>query len=668
MQKNPIKMPGSIMSKNDLLIHLARMRAQYDEWKKRHPHQQSEQMINAFLLLKSKFKELDIPFPSKNLHLDNDAATFQNMISTPPASTTFGEPFAPVRGSGNVEGSPITLKDFEPYFKDFIIASPVTWAVGGICERGSTRGDFDILHMLPSSEEISRIIDFRIFRMLPSRLADRLHSLWEDRGAHSPFTTSFPLYRLRFERIPDAELMPMAENGILHRSLSPQQSGEVSTSSALPDTFSDIKLRTLHSKHQLETAEKALKNDKITPGEFWLMSKPVRAYYPGKHQSLTLFLDIYDKFYSYPSLSSKKFDGEHLSIHKIGDQVVIFSEDGSLLKKLNNLRSRIRSLPPHTLVIECELENWNYETGQHYPRETVNTNSDNDHYTANVFDCLYFKGKIPASLYEEIIFFQTHGKREWKAKYLSDWHQRVTSEEDYTEIDMDVHKLPCAVRYKFLELLGIKQETILAPSGKDRLNVVTHLADYNRRGLLARTYGLRELPGSEGNVVSDASRSYRLTSGKRPYQMLKFHNSSLFTAIVLSTKETKAGKGTVNVEWGLLPGSIPCKKSILRQLNSLTVASGGKSFSVKGDSVGPPGSSITIETETFNLIFDKKTGTFDFSAWAPRCLGKTVNEPDTIHSVETRAFNDFCFQLKVIDVNGRVDYLPGKSGEEFPSK
>jgi len=409
-------------------------------------------------------------------------------------------------------------------------------------------------------------------------------------------------------------------------------------------------------------------NDKITPGEFWLMVKPVRGYYPGMHQTVDLFLDIYEKHYGFPALSSKKYDGEHLSLHKIEDKIVIYSEEGSLLGELNNLRSRLRELPAETIVLECELEHWNYKKGQHYPRESVNTHVKDDHYTANVFDCVYFKGKIPAKLYEEIQCFEHEGPQAWKDRYLKNWEQKAPPGQASTRVDLDLHKLPCAIRFKFIQLLDIEQRTVFVPQEKYRLNIVQHFADYDRAGLKARTEMLRELSGSEGSVVSNASRAYTLTAGRRPYQMLKFHNSSLFTAIVLDTKETKAGKGTVNVKWALFPGNLPMKEDILRKVDHQTVASGGTSFSVQGEKVGPRGSSVSIETETFNLIHDEKTVTFNFSAWSPRCFGRIDKNADSVQSVEDRAFKDHCLQVKVIDKEGKIHYLPGKSGEEWQSK
>jgi hypothetical protein len=259
-----------------------------------------------------------------------------------------------------------------------------------------TKNDVDILISIPSEEEFKRIIEFRISRMLPGEIQGRLHLLTEEKGGLSPFTSYLALYRLVMERIPDAEIVKMGE-GL--------------------DLEAEIRLRTKDVKKQKKEAEKALKSNRITPGEFHLMTKPVRGYYPGKAQTLNLFLDIYDEHYEYPSLSSKKFDGEHLLISKLENDIIIHSEDGKVIEWLSNLKNEVKTLNPEICVLEAELENWDYAKKQHYPRETVTTSVTEDNYTANIFDILYYKGEIPDELFEEIEIFDKD-KEEWKKKYL----------------------------------------------------------------------------------------------------------------------------------------------------------------------------------------------------------------------------------------------------------
>jgi len=226
------------------------------------------------------------------------------------------------------------------------------------------------------------------------------------------------------------------------------------------------------------------------------------------------------------------------------------------------------------------------------------------------------------------------------------------------EVDLDLHKFPAAIRYKFLELLGIKQKTVKAPDKKYRLNLVEHFRDDNREDLKKRTEWLRKLPASEGNVVSDASRSYQLTSGRRPFQLLKFHNSTCFVAYVLEPVETTV-KGVYNLKWAVPVGSKRVDREVL--ISGERCVYGGKTFAVKG--YYAKGTKIEIECETFNLIFDEDDETYRVSSWAPRFIEKTERKPMTIDEIVEQAAKDFCLQLKVIR-NGKIFYLPGKSGEE----
>ena len=617
-----------------------KLRQEYESWKKDNPGLQNEGLINRFIILRN---QVGTRFKPADSLLDIDAASFLKMAE--PAG------YAPVRHSGQVQGDPVRLDEILPYFKDFVIAHPVTWVVGGIVthpEEGS-ENDVDLLQMFPDLDEIQRVVNFRIYRMLPPNLADRVHGLWENRGARSPFTDFLPLYRLKMERIPEAEIVHMAEGKFTG------------------------KVRAKSSDLIRQQAAKAWQEDKITPGEFYLSTKPVRGYYPGKPQTMDLFLNIWDEFYKYPGLSSKKMDGEHLIIHKIKDKVVIYSEDGTELPKLPNLKKAVASLPPEVLVFECETEHWDYEKGQHLPRESVDTGVDFDLFTSSVFDCLYFKGLVPTSLIKEVELFQRDPEA-WKKQALADeshfstefWKGwKYESSPDSMMFDDDIHKLPCALRFKFMEVAGIQQCTNLPPKAEFRLNLIAHFRDDDRKALRKRTEFLRALPGSEGNVVSRWDSPYILASDRRPYQMLKFHNSTQFHAIVIGSKETKT-KGVFNLLYGLLAGGRPIQEQDIRIIAGQKVCYVGKSFAT---TLHPArGSCIIVECETLNVTFDLRSASFNCTAWAPRVMGLWDRDPDTIQSAEDRALKDHCFQGKVIDVEGNTFYLEGHSGEELPSK
>ena len=230
-------------------------------------------------------------------------------------------------------------------------------------------------------------------------------------------------------------------------------------------------------------------------------------------------------------------------------------------------------------------------------------------------------------------------------------------------INLDLHNYPAVIRYKFLELLGIKQKTVDVPKKERRLNLVEHFKDSNRAELKKRTNWLKQKVGSEGNVVYAAARSYKLMSGARPYMSLKFHSSSQFIAVVIEAVETKT-EGVFNLKWGILAGDRKTKEENLRQIDGKEVVYGGKTFAVKKEEMGKGrGEHIIIECETFNTIYDQRNETWDISAWAPRMLGLTDKLIDSIDSAEKRAIADFCFQAKIIDQEGKTRYLK----EDTPS-
>jgi len=232
-------------------------------------------------------------------------------------------------------------------------------------------------------------------------------------------------------------------------------------------------------------------------------------------------------------------------------------------------------------------------------------------------------------------------------------------------IDLDLHEYPAAIRFKFLGLLGIKQKTTEVPKADLRLNLVEHFEDKDREELKKRTEWLEVQIGSEGNVVSAAARSYQLTSGKRPYQMLKYHVSTTFTAIVLDAIETKT-KGVYNLEWAILAGNRPIREKDARIIGGKKAIFGGKTFATTKHPTR--GSGILIECETFNVTYRQKEKAFDVSAWAPRFMGTTDKSPQTIDQIEAQAIRDRVFQAKIVDEQRKIHYLPGKSGEEIASK
>jgi len=265
----------------DLMTKVRELRKKYQEWKQKHPEQESEEMINELLLLKEKLAERGMRLPKQDTPLDLDAEAFGKRVKFMPFVPEPGKvfkftdsPYAPVHPSGDVQGSPISLSDFESHFRNFLAASPVIWAVGGIVEHDSTVNDCDILCSFPTEEEMQRIVDFRLFRMLPENIAHRASFLHERRGSTSPFTDCLPLYRLKLERIPDAEIIRMSESEL---------------------SFAEITLRAKGAAKQEREANISMREDRVELGRYFKAMKPYKIAPPGERQSVEAFLDAIKK-------------------------------------------------------------------------------------------------------------------------------------------------------------------------------------------------------------------------------------------------------------------------------------------------------------------------------------------------------------------------------------
>jgi len=697
----------------ELRADIEKLRKDYTEWKSEHPDQQNEQVINKFLLIKAELKKRKKPLGSKDTDLDIEAKMLSEIakiktIPIIPTEHTFGdntfggdafsifgsldrphkckycdEPatlaiiwaegrafipvcekhkvkaiyqvekvnhdevevirklptkvvvtqaaekgvvekevvekdYAPVGSSGKELGTKIQLKDIEPHLKSFAISDPVSWIVGGlITHPEGTKNDVDILVSLPTEKELQRIIEFRLYRMLPEKLQKRIQLLMEEKGGLSPFTDYLPLYRLVMERIPDAKIVKMEElesNGL---ESDESEDGKL-------DINAEIKLRTKGTEKQQAEANKAAKEDKITFGEFFKPQKPKRGFFPGQAQTLDSFLSIW-KDEQFPVYSSRKADGMNTEWHISRDgKVIVYTEDGvdETSSFPQSIEEAKKLSPGHDLILLAEAEWW--EDGQHYPREVANgnihkTEPNEAGIIINVYDMVYF--------------------------------------------DNDIHGKPFGDRWELLEKVNFPQKTEF-PDPKYNWNLIPHIENKDKEALKKETERLRKIKGSEGNVAKQGSAGHDL-KGRRENTWVKFHNSTTFIAIVLNSVETKT-KGVYNLEYGILAGKRPTEEKDTQVIDGKEVISVGKSFSTKENPA--EGSGILIEAETINVTYDSRSKTFDLSAWAPRMLGATDKKFQTMEEVEKQAIKDHVFQAKIIDKDGKMHYLPGKSGEEVMSK
>ncbi|MHA1226259.1 MAG: ATP-dependent DNA ligase [Candidatus Hodarchaeales archaeon] len=504
------------------------------------------------------------------------------IIATDNIVINLSEGSAPIYTSGKRMGKLMILEEILPYFKDFIIQRPLIYLTGGIVNQGSTRGDLDILLPEWLSFDMRRIIEFRIARSVPWWIRRRLHFVYDKFS--TPFTNAIPLYNL---------VMLRSKDRMLRLSDFEKQLREK------PRVTSAIK-----------DAEVSAREDKIKLFRFFLPLKPTRGYYPEKRQSIDLFIEVMENMGKYPFYSTKKYDGFNAEIHKKGEEVKIFSEDGEVIThRLPTLVKEVKQLTKEDCVLMAELEWW--EDNDHKPREVIagyihqKGIPDDSHVVANVYDMPYFK--------------------------------------------VDIHNEPFEKRLKLLESLPFKQRTWKIPNIKIKLNFAPYLLSKNREKLRKHTEFLRRLPGSEGNVCKTKDFKFNLKGIRSG--MVKFHNSTAIYGKVLDIKETKV-KGVYNYYFGLEPGKYKMKTE---ELGNVFYHRSGRTFStsLKADK----GDVLEIEGETLNVEHDLKDDTWRISLWAPRVMRKVNRKADTVKEAIERAKKNYCLQEKEITKEGKIIYL-----------
>jgi uracil-DNA glycosylase len=364
-----------------------------------------------------------------------------------------------------------------------------------------------------------------------------------------------------------------------------------------------------------EQAAKAKRDDQVTAGEFFFMPKPTRPTLPEELMTVDRAVAMVDerKETWLPAYVQKKYDGVRHQIHKDGDSVVIYSEDGDdNTDRLPGVVEAVRALDASRLVLDCEVERW--RAGQHLPRETVAGylselgEPDDSELVANVFDVLW----------------------------MPDFENG------------DLHKQPLSVRIEYLGKLGVRQSTMVAPNPRQRLNVAPSVLVATPAEFREQLERIRKLVGSEGIVSKQAKSPYPLDV-VTPDTWLKYHNATTLRGVVVAKKQTRAGAWVYT--YGVRPGETKAE----------TVTVDGRAIAVVGDSFSTAreyaaGDGILIEAETVNLM-ESEDGA-QLTAWVPRVIGAYEGEPDTIDSAAARAKDNLVLQRKRVTTEG-VQYLEG---------
>jgi hypothetical protein len=286
----------------------------------------------------------------------------KDKIDEPLATLEFAQP----NPSNDGTGSWIHLKDIIPCFGDFKISEPYIYIVGGICNFGKTQGDIDILIRKPEPEnpDEDMPIKFRIMRMLPKKYWNRVHFSY---GTLGPFTSYVPLYSLE-ARVHSKEVMEMAER------------------------ISGFRKAQGVSKRE----------NKIKPFRPFWQEKPQHGRRAGKAYTFEGLIEVINK--TWPDWKEtgvyvgRKLDGATAQIHKVGNKVEIYTEDGNnVTENAPNVISQAKNIRSDFVAIG-ELELW--VAGKHQPRAdssgVLNAKKPTDeskNIRMTLYDLFYINGK-----------------------------------------------------------------------------------------------------------------------------------------------------------------------------------------------------------------------------------------------------------------------------------
>lgn len=367
-------------------------------------------------------------------------------------------------------------------------------------------------------------------------------------------------------------------------------------------------------------AEQSEKEDRVKVGRFFLMQKPTRAAKPNHRMSIDYFISLFKpEDFKAGILSSKKYDGMAIQIHKDGDKIKIWSEDGEdITPKLPTLVDTISKLDGESFVLGAELEMWIKD--KHQPREAVagkihEKEVDDTNLIANVFTLMYHKGE-------------------------------------------DVHKKTEIERQDVLKKFGFPQSTWGVPDVKMKINLVPNLVSNSAQELRKHTNFVWRQVASEGNVAKKVNSIYYL-DGRSRDGWIKWHANALIYGIVLKRNPTKV-ETVFNYDYAIQIGKYKVREEDIIIKDNKKYIRVGTTFNT--DEKKKEGDLIAVECETFNLIENKKKETTEVTAWAPRFiyLEQTEEEipkyADSIDDVVAEAKKNRILQKKTITPEGETLY------------
>lgn len=291
-----------------------------------------------------------------------------------------------ITGSDKTE----SLRIMEPMlkeFKDFKIIKNFMSIVGSTVKHPENHfpNDIDIhVRMGEPNQYMKRAIEVRLLKMVPEELGEKLHFIWGDpEGSHDTFV---PLYDLALVRT-EPEIVDMQDT----------------TSAAMPDIQRTVwGIPKKKKKDEVEIIKNIELGEKIT------LMKPFKSLKPSGKHGVSLFYDLKELMENIkPSQDSKyfieeKFDGFRGILHKKGNEVKIFSDQGKdITDAFPTIVEQAKEISDKDFIFDGEIVPYN-EKGESLGRRGLmefigairsGKKLDDSRIVYNAFDVVYFNDK-----------------------------------------------------------------------------------------------------------------------------------------------------------------------------------------------------------------------------------------------------------------------------------
>lgn len=255
------------------------------------------------------------------------------------------------------------------------------------------------------------------------------------------------------------------------------------------------------SLHIIDTR---LSKIKVTPFKFYKQIKPMHGRHKTEVYSIDSVLKVINQYKPWAEQLDKKliveqkFDGVRLQVHKKGDRIKAWTEDGGdITKKLPTLLDSLKTVN-HDFVIEGEIEL--FIDGKHQHRSV----------TAGL---IHVKGVHP---HEQSIRLSAYDLLWFDGDDIHD--------EEFTD------------RYEKMKFLG----------NVDNVNVSDQIITSSQKKLVAAIKKLSAIPGSEGAMIKLPSYKYELDGTTR--DMIKFKKELSLDVKIINKHSVKGSPDTFNYD------------------------------------------------------------------------------------------------------------------------